>query len=99
MQFGTLLLARLDVRHNTLPRSNAVIFITKRGEGGRTYVELELGDLWTLMDALGEGVTNVNQLDLLGEFGKEFIVDSRLDKDTSTSATSLAVVPTDRRSE
>jgi len=51
------------------------------------------------MGVLGEGVTDINRLDLLSEFGKEFVVDSRLDKDTSASAASLALVPAERWSD
>jgi len=67
------------------------------GEG--TYVELDLRNLWSLVHALGEGVTDLDCLDLFGELGKEFIVDSRLDKDTSTSAAGLTVVPAGQQSD
>ena len=43
---------------------------------GRTYVELDLRDLRSLVGVLSEGVADLDGLGLLGELGKEFIVDS-----------------------
>jgi len=96
VDFGTILLARLDVRHDTLARLRTIIFIVKKG-GGRTYVEPNFRDLRSLINALGEGVADLDRLDLLSEFGKERVVDSGLDEDTSASAATLAVVPTRRQ--
>jgi hypothetical protein len=45
------------------------------------------------MGPLGERVTNLDLLGLLSEFFKEFVVDSGLDKDATTSTATLAVVP------
>jgi len=100
VDLGSLLLARFDVRHDTLEISYVVIFVIEKGkEGGRTHVELDLGDLWSLVYALDEGVTDLDFLDLFGELFKEFVVDSRLDEDTSTSAASLTVVPAEQQSD
>ena len=96
VDLGTLLLAGIDVRHDALARLSAVIFVEERGRG-RTYVELDLRDLRSLIGALGEGITDLDQLDPLGELGKEFVVDSRLNKDTGASTASLAVVPATRQ--
>ena len=49
--------------------------------------------MWSLVGVFGEGVTNLDCLDRLGKLGKEFVVDPRLDKDTTAGATSLSVVP------
>ena len=54
-----------------------------------------MGYLRSLIDALAEWVADLDRLGLLCELGEEFVVDLGLDKDTSTSATSLAVVPAD----
>ena len=56
-------------------------------------------DLWTLIDALDEGIANLDGLDLLGELSKELVVNSGLDIDATTSATGLAVVPAKQRSD
>jgi len=52
--------------------------------------------LWSLVDILTEGVTDLDRLDFLGEFFKEFVVDSRLDKDTRAGAASLTVIPAEQ---
>ena len=49
------------------------------------------------MDALGKGIANLDGLDPLGEAGKELVVDSRLNKDTSTRTAGLAVIPAKRQ--
>ena len=56
-------------------------------------------NLWTLVDALDEGIANFDGLDFLGELGKELVVNSGLDIDATTSAAGLAVVPAKRRSD
>jgi len=45
------------------------------------------------VNALGKWIANLDGLDPLGEAGEEFVVDSRLNKDTGTRAASLAVIP------
>jgi len=96
VDFGTVLLARLDVRHDTLARLRTIIFVVEKG-GGRTYIKSDFRDLWSLINALGKGVADLDRLDLLSELCKERVVDSGLDEDTSASAATLAVVPTRRR--
>ena len=34
VDFGTILLARLDVRHDTLARLRTIIFVVEKGRGG-----------------------------------------------------------------
>lgn len=92
VDLGALFLARLDVRHDLLARLRTVISVVENG-GERTHLEPDLRDLWSLIDALGEGIADLDRLDLLGERGKELFVDSGLDKDTSTGAATLAMVP------
>ena len=59
----------------------------------RTYIKLELRNLRSLVDSLCEGVTDLDRLDLLGELGKELVVNPGLNVDTTASTASLAVVP------
>jgi len=49
------------------------------------------------VDALSKGIAGLDGLDPLNEAGKELVVDSRLHKDTGTSAAGLAVVPAENK--
>jgi len=51
------------------------------------------------VNALGKRIANLDGLDPLSEAGKELVVDSRLNKDTSTRAAGLAVVPTIKKTD
>ena len=48
------------------------------------------------MGFLGEGVADFDRLGSFGELFKEFVIDSRLNEDTTTSATALALIPAEQ---
>lgn len=55
----------------------------------RDAVELELRGLGALEGVGGEGVSNLDRLDLFGELGEESVVDALLDVDTRSGAAAL----------
>jgi hypothetical protein len=59
---------------------------------GHDAVELELRGLGTLERVGGEGGSELDRLDLLGEEVEELGVDGLLDEDTGSSAARLSVV-------
>jgi hypothetical protein len=59
-------------------------------------VVLSLRDLGALESVLGEGVTDLDVLGVLGELFSELLVDLLLDKDSGTGTASLAVVEAER---